>query len=395
MTSETKQPSLLKRFGLWLILLLVVLIFAAVVSFNQFIASKKAEAAANMPESSALVTVAPVISSEWTPVIEAVGYVRPNQGAMLSSQNAGTVNRVLIKSGELVKKGQLLVELDSSVEQATLRQAEAQLPAAEANYNRFRKLLASNSASKAEFDNAQAAYQQILANIDSLKSTIKRRQIYAPFDGEAGIVNVNVGEYIVNGTEIVRVEDRSRMKVRFTLPQTDITRVHIGQRVTVTADAIEGETFEAQISAIDTAVNRTNGLVSLEATVNGKGKLMSGMFTRLRVAMPTETEQVVVPQIAVTYTMYGETAYVVYPLSDEDKATLEKQGKDPAQFARARQVEVKTADRQGIYAQLKGGVKVGDTIVTSGFQRMRNNGLIRISDQVPAGMSQPAKETRL
>jgi membrane fusion protein (multidrug efflux system) len=191
------------------------------------------------------------------------------------------------------------------------------------------------------------------------------------------------------------VEDRSKMKVRFTLPQTDIGRIKIGQRVTVTADAIEGDTFEAKISAIDPAVNHNNGLVTLEAVVNGKGKLMSGMFTRLRVALPTETEQVVVPQIAVTYTMYGETAYVVYPLSDDDKATLEKQGKDPAQFARARQVEVKTVDRQGVYAQLKGGINVGDTIVTSGFQRMRNNGLIQISDKQPAGLNQPAKETRL
>lgn len=395
MSSENQKPSWWKRIGLWLLLLIIALVFLFVVGINQMAAKKKAEAAANMPESSALVTVTQVGASEWTPVIEAVGYVHPNQGAMLSSQNAGTVTKVLVKSGQRVTKGQLLVELDSTVEQATLKQVEVQLPAAQANYTRFRNLVSSNSASQAELDSAQSTYNQILANIESLKSTIKRRQLYAPFDGEAGIVNVNVGEYITNGTDIVRVEDRSKMKVRFTLPQTDIGRIKIGQRVTITADAIEGETFEAKISAIDPAVNRNNGLVTLEAVVNGKGKLMSGMFTRLRVALPTETEQVVVPQIAVTYTMYGETAYVVYPLSDDDKATLEKQGKDPAQFARARQVEVKTVDRQGVYAQLKGGINVGDTIVTSGFQRMRNNGLIQISDKQPAGLNQPAKETRL
>lgn len=395
MTTETQKPSWLKRIGLWLILLIVALVFAAVVGFQQFIAMKKAEAAKNMPETSALVTVTKVEGREWTPVIEAVGSIRPNQGAMLSSQAAGTVTKVNVQAGQRVSRGQLLVELDSSVEQATLKQAEAQLPAAQANYNRYRNLVASNSASKMELDSAQSTYNQLVANIESLKSTIKRRQIYAPFDGVAGIVKVNVGEYINAATEIVRVEDQSRMKVSFTLPQTDLEQISIGQKVTVTVDALLGETFEAQISAIDPAVNKSNGLVAFEATVDGRNKLLSGMFARLRIALPTETNQVVVPQIAVTYTMYGESAYVIEPLSEEDKTTLTAQGKDPTKFARAKQVTVKTADRRGIYAQLSSGVKTGDTIVTSGFQRLRNNALVEISDKTPAGMTQPAKSTRL
>ncbi|OOS00289.1 efflux transporter periplasmic adaptor subunit [Haemophilus paracuniculus] len=397
MTTETevKKPSFCKRFALWLILLLVAAVFAAVVGFNMFIAQKKAEAALNMPENVSLVTVMQVGSSEWTPVIEAVGTVRPNQGAMLSSQMTGTVSRVLVQSGDYVKKGQLLVELDSAVERANLGVYEAQLPAALANLNRYKNLVGSNSASKAELDAAQSTYSQLVANIDAVKASINRRQIYSPFEGVAGIVKVNVGEFINVGTEIVRVEDASRMKVSFTLPQTDIERVRIGQKVTVTADAISGETFEARISAIDPAVNKTNGLVSLEASVAGRSKLKSGMFTRLRIALPTETSQVVVPQIAVTYSMYGETAYVLQPLSDEDQAKLKEQGKDVAKMYRVKQVEVKTADRQGIYAQLVSGVNVGDTIVTSGFQRLRNNALVQVVDKEPAGMTQPAKETRL
>ena len=235
----------------------------------------------------------------------------------------------------------------------------------------------------------------MVANIESAKAGLKRRQIYAPFDGEAGIVKINVGQYINIGTEIVRVEDRSQMKVSFTLPQTDLERIAVGQKVTVTADAVLGETFEAKITAIDPAVNKTTGLVDLEATVEGRDKLYSGMFARLRILLPTERNQIVVPQIAVTYTMYGESAYILVPLSDEEKAKFEGIGKDVSKLFRVKQVEVKTLDRRGIYAQLGSGINVGDTIVTGGFQRLRNNALVLVSDKVGAGTTQPAKATRL
>ncbi|QIM63207.1 efflux transporter periplasmic adaptor subunit [Pasteurellaceae bacterium Orientalotternb1] len=395
MTLENQKPSSVKKFGFVSVLLLIALLFVGVVGFNFFVSHKKAEFVKNMPENASLVTVMKVEAKEWTPAIEAVGYVRPNQGAMLSSQMSGTVSRILVKSGDMVKKGQLLVELDSSVEMASLRAMEAQLPNVQANYERFRQLVKSNSASKAEFDNAQSAYNQLVANIESARSGLKRRQIYAPFDGEAGIVKINVGQYINMGTEIVRVEDRSQMKVSFTLPQTDLERITVGQKVTITADALLGQTFDARIVAIDPAVNKTTGLVDLEAVVDGRGKLYSGMFARLRIAMPTEYSQVVVPQIAVTYTMYGESAYVLVPLSAEEKAKFEGMGRDVSKLARVKQVEVKTKDRQGLYAQLDQGVKVGDTIVTGGFQRLRNNALIEISDKQGAGTVEPAESTRL
>lgn len=395
MIVETKKPSFLKKLGFVLVLLLVTLIFVGVVGFNLFVEKKKAEFALNMPEKESLVTVMKVEGKTWTPAVEAVGYIRPNQGAVLSSQMSGTVSRVLVVSGDMVKKGQLLVELDSSVELASLRALEAQLPNVQATYNRFRSLVGSGSASKAEFDNAQSAYNQLVANIESAKASLKRRQIYAPFDGKAGIVKINVGQYINVGTEIVRVEDRSKMKVSFTLPQTDLERITVGQQVSVTADAVAGQTFQATISAIDPAVNKITGLVDLEAVVEDRDLLYSGMFARLRIALPAESQQVVVPQIAITYTMYGETAYVLSPLSDEDKTKLAGAGKDLSTLFRAKQVAVKTVDRQGIYAQLASGVKVGDTIITGGFQRLRNNALVQVSDKVGVGTTQPAKATRL
>ncbi|MDH2997250.1 efflux transporter periplasmic adaptor subunit [Pasteurellaceae bacterium LFhippo2] len=406
MTTEEVKPApkkvgLGRKFLIVITLLIVLVAFGGVVGMQQFIAGKKSEAAANMPESVSNVTAMEVATREWTPMISAVGSVRPNQGAMISSQVAGTVTSVNVKSGDRVKKGQLLVQVDSSAERANLKATEAQLPAAKANFERYRNLVNSDSASKAELDNAQSTYNQLLASIDALKSQIDRRQIYAPFDGVAGIVNVNVGQFITAGTEIVRVEDQSKMRIRFTLPQTDLERISVGQRVTAEVDALPGQTFPARISAMDPAVDRSTGLINLEATVEeGARKLLSGMFTRLNIALPSQKGQVVVPQISVAYTMYGETVYVLQPLSDEDKAMVEKMkaqnpSLDESKMYRAKQVEVTTVDRRGIYAQLSKGLKAGDLIVTGGLQRLSNNSLVMVSDVEAVGVTQPAKTNKL
>ncbi|HHW7569195.1 efflux RND transporter periplasmic adaptor subunit [Mannheimia haemolytica] len=401
MTTETQKPGKGRKFLIVLTLLIVLIVFAAIVGLQKIGAMKKAEAAANMPEAVSEVTAMQVTTQEWTPTISAVGYIRPNQGAMLSAETSGVVSRVLVNSGQRVRKGDLLVEFDSSVEIANLRASEAQLSTAKANFERYRNLVASNSASKAEFDNAQSTYNQLLANIEALRATIKRRQIYAPFSGVAGIVNVNVGQYITMGTEIVRVEDQSSMKVRFTLPQTNLEQISIGQKVTAVIDALPAQTFPAKIVAIDPAVDRLTGLINVEAVIEeGQEKLLSGMFARLNVALPTQVGQVVVPQISVAYTMYGETVYVLQPLSDEDKEMVNKMAAqnpslDVNKMYRAKQAEVKTADRKGNYAQLIKGVKAGDLIVTGGLQRLSNNALVKVSDVEAVGITTPAKNSKL
>lgn len=401
MTTENQKPSRGRKFLIVVTLLVVLVAFAGVAGMQRFIAGKKAEVAANMPETVSEITAMQVQPREWTPYLSAVGYIRPNQGAMLSSESSGTVKSVNVKSGQRVNKGDLLVELDDTVEVATLKASQAQLPNAKLTLDRYRNLVASNSASKAELDSAQATYNQLIANIESLKASIARRKIYAPFSGFAGIVNVNVGQYITTGTEIVRVEDQSSMKVRFTLPQTDVEHIFVGQKVTAEVDALVGQTFPAEIVAIDPAVDRNTGLINVEAVIaEGGNKLLSGMFVRLNVALPTEKAQIVVPQIAVTYTMYGETVYVLEQLSDEDKALVSKMAEqnpklDANKMYRAKQVEVRTKDRNGIYAQLAKGVKAGDVIVTGGFQRLNNHSLIIVSDQEAVGVTVPAKSSKL
>lgn len=394
---QTNKPKRSHAFFLKVGLAVAVLVFALVIGLNKFKEIMIGRAIANMPEKANPVTAMTVAPREWTPVINTTGLVRPNQGAMLSAQSAGTIKKIFVTSGQTVKKGDVLVELDSDVEIATMKASEAQLPAARLTYQRYANLIKSQSVSQTELDNAKASYDQLVANINSLKATIERRKILAPFDGVTGIVQVNEGQYISVGTEIVRVEDVSSMKVDFSVSQNDLENLQIGQKVTATSDARQGETFAAKVTAIEPAINKSTGLIDVQATFEAEDgkKLLSGMFTRLRLALPTEREQIVVPQVAITYNMYGEMAYVLQSLSDEDKEKL-KDNEDLSKMYRAQQITVFTKDRQGIYAQLKGNeVKAGDIIVTGGQQRLSNGSLVTVADKEGVGTVQPANKTNL
>lgn len=395
--TQTQRPKRSHVFFMKIILVVFVLIFAGVIGFNVLRGIMIGKAIASMPEPSSPVTALEVKATEWTPVINTTGLVRPNQGAMLSAQNAGTVSKVLVQNGQNVKKGDLLVELDSSVERASLQAAQAQLPALRQTYQRYANLVNSGSVSRQEADNAKAAYDAQVANIESLKATIERRQIVAPFDGKAGIVKVNVGQYVNVGAEIVRVEDTSSMKVDFAISQNDLDKLHIGQRVTATTDARQGETFAARITAIEPAISSSTGLVDVQATFDSEDgqKLLSGMFSRLRIALPTETNQIVVPQVAVSYNMYGEISYLLEPLSEEDKAKFADNPKLDSLY-RAKQITVFTKDRQGVYSQLQGDeVKVGDKIITGGQQGIGNGSLVEWIKKDIVGGTEPAKKTNL
>lgn len=394
---QTNKPKRSHAFFLKVGLAVAILVFALVIGLNKFKEIMIGKAIANMPETVNPVTAIVVKPREWTPVINTTGLVRPNQGSMLSAQAAGTIKKIFVKSGQTVKKGDVLVEFDNDVEVASLRAAEAQVPAARLTYQRYASLIKSQSVSQTELDNARATLDQLIANVNSLKATIDRRKIVAPYDGVTGIVQVNEGQYIAVGTAIVRVEDISSMKVDFSVSQNALENIVLGQKVTATSDARQGETFSATITAIEPAINKSTGLIDVQATFSPEdgSKLLSGMFTRLRVALPTERNQIVIPQVAITYNMYGEMAYVLKPLSDEDKQKFADK-ENLSKMYRAQQITVFTKDRQGIYAQLKGDdIKAEDIIVTGGQQRLGNGSLVVISDKDGVGTVQPAAKTNL
>lgn len=363
-------------------LIMAILVFGSVIGFNLMVKGKIATAIANMPEPVSPVTAMTVMSKTWQPTIEAIGFVEPNQGVMIANELSGVVAGINFENGSEVQAGQNLIELDSSVERANLKSKMVQLPAAEANFKRLSRLFKQNSVSKQDLDSSEATYLALKADIESLAATIERRKIDAPFSGLVGIRAVNLGEYLKAGTDIVRLEDISTMKIRFTIPQTQLPRVSKGQAIHVYVDAYPDLPFEGVISAIEPAVFYQSGLIQLQATIpNTEAKLRSGMFARVAVLLPEMKKQLVLPQSAIAFTLYGNTIYVV-----------EENTEDGEVVSRVRQINVEVLERNDDLALIRGELQAGDVVVTSGQLRLSNDRKVKIVESdaltAPSGMPQ-------
>lgn len=345
-------------------LLIAFVLFGSVIGFNMFKQKKIAEFMANRPEPEFPVTATVTKAQDWIPTIEAIGFIEPNQGVTLSSELAGTIDAISFESGVQVKADQLLLSLDSSVEKANLQSSQARLPAARAKFERYQNLYQKNSISRDQLDDAEASYRSLEADIESLKGTIARREVRAPFSGVVGLRNVFLGQYLEPGTEIVRLEDTSVMRLRFTVPQTDISKISLGQTIKINVDAYPNTQFEGRITAIEPAVNYQSGLIQVQAAIpNNDGQLRSGMFARASIILPTVKEQIVIPQSAITFTLYGQNVYVIH----------EADG-----VKRAKQVVVKAGERRGNDVHVLSGIKAGDEIVLSGQVRLSNDTKVRV-----------------
>ncbi|MBD1576063.1 efflux RND transporter periplasmic adaptor subunit [Vibrio sp. S11_S32] len=357
-------------------LLLAVLLFGSVISFNLFKQQKIAEYMTNMPEPEFPVTVEKVASSDWVPTIDAIGFIEPLQGVTLTSQESGMINKIEFESGAEVKVGQVLAQLDSKVEKANLKSAQARLPAARAKSQRYANLYKKNSISQESYDDAKASYLSLAADIESLKASIERRSVKAPFTGVVGLRNVYLGQFMQVGDEVTRLEDTSVMRLRFTVPQTDIRLIHRDQMINILVDSYPNTKFTGKVSAIEPAVNAQSGLIQVQAEIpNNDNKLRSGMFARASIVLPTIHDQVAVPQTAISYTLYGNSVYIL----------IDKDGEK-----RVEQRVVKTGERQADRVHLLEGVKAGETVVTSGQVRLSNHVKVKV---VESDATTPPPET--
>ncbi|MDC5839989.1 efflux RND transporter periplasmic adaptor subunit [Vibrio europaeus] len=361
----------------WILMLsIVVVLFGSVFGYRIYDMQQKMEKFANMPEQSFPVTTTKVETVDWIPVIEAIGFIEPNQGVTIANETSGVIDKIAFESGTQVEEGQPLVLLDSDVEKANLKSSQAKLPAAEAKYKRYQGLYKKGSISKEAYDEAEANYFSLKADIESLKASIDRREIKAPFAGVVGIRNVYLGQYLQSGTDIVRLEDTSVMRLRFTVPQTDISRISLDQEVDIFVDAYPEKPFKGSISAIEPAVNIQSGLIQVQADIpNSDGKLRSGMFARANIILPKLENQVTLPQTAITFTLYGDNVYIISEENGEK---------------RVKQQVVKVGERTKDIAHILEGVKAGDVVVTSGQVRLSNDAKVRV---VESDATTPPTET--
>lgn len=352
-------------------IIIAILVFGSVIGFNMYKAKMIKEYLASLPIPEFSVTAVTVKAEDWTPHLKAIGFIEPIQGVTVSNEVAGKVVDIDFVSGQQLKAGDPLVYLDSEVEKANLKASKARMPAAERNYKRMQALLKKGSASQGQVDDAEADYLALKGEIESYQATITRRIIRAPFDGIAGLRNVYMGEYLSSGTNIVRLEDISRMQIRFTVPQNDLNKIFIGQPMDVFVDAEPEHSFKGSIAAIEPAVNYQSGVIQVQADIpNEDQKLRSGMFAKANIILPTLPDQVVVPETAINYTLYGETVYVITDKKDDS-------GKA---YKEVKQQIVKLGKSIKGNIHVLSGLKAGDVVVTSGQVRLSNGARVKITE---------------
>jgi membrane fusion protein, multidrug efflux system len=318
---------------------------------------------ATTPPALPAVDVAAVAASEidWQEKISSIGVAEALQGVNVSGSEAGTVADILFDSGEHVSVGQELVRLDISKEKADLEATEAQIPAALADLKRKTQLVKDRVVSQSDLDDARSKYDSLNAQSISLKATIARRSIRAPFGGVLGIRKVNRGQYLQPGDEIVSLQDLSVMRMRFLIGQKDFAKVKIGQEIDAHFDAYPGDVFKGRISAIEPSVKFQSGIIPIQAEIpNSDLRLLPGMYASLDILLPESGKKTVVPQSAVTFNLYGETAYIV------------------GQDSTVQQVTVRTGARRDNLVVIASGIKAGDMVVVAGQLKLSNGTKVNV-----------------
>src|SRR6266446_2601734 len=241
------------------------------------------------------VTSAEVKQENWPPLLSAVASISPVQGAVISSELPGTVAQVGFESGAMVKKGDLLVKLDTSAEDAQLRSSEADADWARVSLDRTRELAARTVASKSELDNAEAQFRQKTGAVENMRAMIAKKTMTAPFDGVAGIRGVNVGQMVKAGDEIVPLQSLDSVYADFALPQQNLAELSPGLEVRLTTDAIPGRVFTGKLTAINSMVDMATRNVTLQATLqNPDHALRPGMFAKVDVVLPSKKPVLVI-----------------------------------------------------------------------------------------------------
>lgn len=327
------------------------------------------EQMASMPVPVINVTAKPAETQEWGVEVPAIGVLEARRGVDVSASMPGLVQQIRFESGDKVAQGQTLVQLDADVERGNLAKAQAALKLAKADLDRGESLVTTNNISKATLDQRQSQYDVAAAEVAALAAQIEKKTINAPFDGELGIRKVNVGQYLEAGIAIVNIQDLSVMLVNFSVSQRELSDLKVGHKIRMTTDAYPVKEFEGEISAIEPLINRETGMVEVQGRFdNADGLLRPGMFAKLSIQLPARMQVVVVPQTAISYSLYGDYVYVVTQAKDEagaDIATVERR-------------IIKTGERRNGAVIIESGVEAGETIVTSGQLKLDNGTRVAI-----------------
>ena len=331
------------------------------------------------PAKPTAVEVAKVDTMTLVDETQAVGSLRSRQGVMLRPEVGGRVKQIFFADGQRVRKGQVMVQFEDQLQQAQLSQAKAELSIAEANHKRNQELVTQNFISKRSLDESGAALEVSRAKLALADATLQRLKVLAPFDGITGLKQVNVGDYLKDGADMVNVEDMDAVLLDFRLPERFQAKIRAGQKAQLTVDALPGRPFSAIVQAVDPLIEANGRSVGVRGCIdNRQQQLRPGMFARVNAVFGSRENAMVIPEEAII--PQGGRTFVVKVVAGEKPDTLVSE-----------RVPVKVGLRQPGKVEILEGLAAGDTVVTAGHQRLQKDGTtVRVVDLSQPGAGKPA-----
>lgn len=330
------------------------------IKMNQF--SAMGEAAAGMVAPPTPVNSWTVESASWVEQLHAVGSVRAIQGAIISTEADGIVREITFKPGSSVQAGQVLLKLDQDSERAQLREATSAADLAELTAKRARNLARSRNISQGELDSAESGLQRAQAQVDYIRTLIERRTVRAPFDGELGIRQVSIGEYLPKGAPVVSLQALDPVFVEFSVPQRHLAALADGLQLVVTTDAWPGQQFDGVISALNPQIDPATRNVRVQATLpNPERRLRPGMFVNVTIRLASARDVLPVPSTALIHGPSGDTVFVIGEESTEGGGSR----------LSVTEKRVRTGGRRGDFVDIVEGLSAGEQVVSTGPFKLR------------------------
>ena len=338
-------------------------------------------AGASMAPPPTAVTSVVAEETNWNVSIDVVGSLEATQGVTVSAEEKGQVEKIGFESGSVVKQGDLLVQLDTSVEEAQLKSAEAKLQLARLNHKRAEMLKAGRAMAESAVDEAISTLRQAEADVASTRAVIAKKTMTAPFSGRAGIRMVNLGQYVPEGAPIVPLYAYDPIFANFALPQQYLRQITVGQKVRLVIDAFPNEMFEGAVTALDPQVDPSTRNVRVQATlVNPEERLRPGMFAQVKLLLAADERHITIPSSAINFAPYGNSVYII-----ETKKVPGRDGKEVKEFLGVTQRFVKLGATRGDQVAVLDGLKAGEQIVSSGLFRLRPDAPVQVNNSIVPG----------
>ena len=290
------------------VLVILVVIFGSIAGylFNKF----QTLANTDFSPPPALVSATRAQLETWPTKLEAVGTVRATRGVNLAAETSGEIIAISVMSGDSVSQGQLLLTLNDSVEQASKKRQQANLVLARQLYERDASLIQQKSIPQSQYDRSKADLDAAIATLAETEARLDNKRIVAPFAGTLGIIAVKTGDYIESGTAITTLQDLDELEVDFSVPARYYPHLRKGLHIDVET-AATGQPYPATLEAVDAAVDQATRNLALRARITSSEGLLPGMFAQLTIDLDQPRELVTVPETAVTYSLQGNTVYVI------------------------------------------------------------------------------------